>query len=96
MAASQRRRQVLEALRDEARRPMEVGRALGVETGNLARLLFQLERKNLIQCLTPAKRSWRVYAITELGRRVLNDQSLSSIHSGLSLHRDKPHDSSTH
>jgi predicted transcriptional regulator len=71
VSASNRRKQVLEALSDNPKRPMELCHALHIETGNMARLLFQLEKKQLIHCLTPEKRSWRVYAITPLGKRVL-------------------------
>lgn len=70
VAASRRRKQVLKALSNKPKRPMELCSALKVENGNMARLLIQLEKKQLIQCLTPGKRSWRVYAITELGQRV--------------------------
>ena len=70
--SSRRRKQVLAELGKRPGRPMELCRKLGLDTGNVARLLFQLEKKKLVKCLTPEKRSWRVYMVTDLGKRVLN------------------------
>ncbi|MBW2975432.1 ArsR family transcriptional regulator [Candidatus Woesearchaeota archaeon] len=69
--SSNRRKEVLKELSKKPKRPMELCKKLDLDTGNIARLLFQLEKKNVIKCVTPEKRSWRVYMITSLGEEVL-------------------------
>lgn len=69
--SSKRRKQVLKELRKGPKRPMELCKKLKLDTGNTARLLFQLEKNGLIKCITPDKKSWRVYKITDTGEKIL-------------------------
>jgi len=68
---SKRRLDVLKSLRNKPLRPFEIARKTGYKAPNVSRTLFDLERKKLVECITPDKASWRVYAITDLGKEVL-------------------------
>lgn len=70
--SSNRRKQVLKELRKKPKRPMELCRKLKLDTGNMARILFQLEKKGLIKCITPDKKSWRVYMISDTGEKIIS------------------------
>ena len=71
IVASKRRNDVLKSLKDKPLRPFEIARKTGYKAPNVSRTLFDLERKKLVECITPDKASWRVYAITDLGKEVL-------------------------
>ena len=38
---------------------------------NISKVLFDLEKHKLVECLTPEKKAWKVYEITDFGREVL-------------------------
>lgn len=69
--ASKRRHRVLRLLGSAPMRPAELAAKTSIEIASVSRTLFQLEKKGLVVCLTPEKSSWRVYAITELGKKAL-------------------------
>lgn len=69
--SSKRRHNTLKELSKEALRPIELSKKTKYEPANISRTLFQLEKNKLVECITPNKKTWRVYAITELGRQVL-------------------------
>lgn len=47
-------------------------------TQNISHALKELENKGLIQCLTPEKTTWKKYALTNSGKKVL--EKLDGIH----------------
>ena len=69
--SSKRRHKVLRLLESAPLRPAEMSTKTNIQLSNVSRTLFQLEKKGLVVCLTPEKLSWRVYAITELGKEAL-------------------------
>ncbi|MCK4522297.1 MAG: ArsR family transcriptional regulator [Nanoarchaeota archaeon] len=69
--ASKRKIQVLKALSKKPKRPYQLARELKMYASDVSRLLFKLEKKKLIECITPNKKAWRVYMITDLGNEVL-------------------------
>ena len=69
--SSKRRYNILKALKNKPLRPFEIARKTKYKAPNVSATLFQLQKKALIECLTPNKNSWRVYAITALGKEVL-------------------------
>ena len=70
--SSQRRHKVLKSLKNRMLRPFEISRKTNYKAPNVSTTLFQLEKKKLVKCITPDKNSWRVYAITDLGKKVLD------------------------
>ena len=71
IVSSKRRENVLKALKNKPLRPFEIARKTKYKAPNVSKTLFQLEKHGLVECITPNKDSWRVYAITELGKQVL-------------------------
>jgi len=69
--SSKRRYNVLKALKNKPLRPFEIARKTKYKAPNVSATLFQLQKKELVICITPSKTSWRVYAITDLGKLVL-------------------------
>ena len=69
--SSKRRNKVLRLLESAPLRPAELATKTNIQVANVSRTLFQLEKKGLVVCLTPEKSSWRVYAITKLGKAAL-------------------------
>ena len=72
IASSSVRNKILAVLEKGPLRPREISRKLNYETSQVSAALFQLQKKGMVKCLTPDKGSWRVYAITELGRKTLD------------------------
>jgi len=72
--SSKRRFSVLKALQNKPLRPFEIARKTKYAASNVSTTLFQLEKKKLVECITPSKSSWRVYSITELGKQALSYQ----------------------
>jgi predicted transcriptional regulator len=70
--ASKMRVKVLKALEKKPLRPKEITDKIKDWQPYVSKTLFQLEKKELVECLTPDKKAWRVYAITDLGKEVLN------------------------
>ncbi len=77
--SSKRRESVLKALKNKPLRPFEIARKTKYKAPNVSKTLFQLEKYNLVECITPDKNSWRVYMITELGKQILKIKGNSSI-----------------
>lgn len=69
--SSKRREKILKSLKNKPLRPFEIARKTKYKAPNVSKTLFQLEKYKLVECITPNKSSWRVYAITELGKRLL-------------------------
>lgn len=69
--SSKRRLDILKSLNNKPLRPFEIAKKTKYKAPNVSNVLFQLEKEGLVECLTPDKSSWRVYAITQLGKEVL-------------------------
>ena len=39
---------------------------------DISKAIYQLEKKELVECLTPDKGSYKIYVITKLGKEVLD------------------------
>tara|TARA_Y100000310_G_scaffold273687_1_gene289285 strand:- start:3453 stop:3659 length:207 start_codon:yes stop_codon:yes gene_type:complete len=51
--------------------PAQIARILKYHTNNVSTILNQLEKEKLIVCLTPEKKAWKYYKMTDLGKDVL-------------------------
>lgn len=68
--ASGARKQILKLLAQGPARPMEIARKLPYDQPYTTRILQALEKNRLVECLTPKKKGWRVYAATALGKKI--------------------------
>ncbi len=50
----------------------EVAKKSNRKQQDISKAVYQLEKEGLVECLTPSKGSYKAYAITKLGREVLN------------------------
>lgn len=66
------RKKVLEVLyKNSPLQQMSVVKKVRQKQPNISIILLDLEKEKLIECLTPNKKAWKVYSITELGREVI-------------------------
>jgi len=72
LIASKMRFNVLKSLINKPLRPSEIARIAGYHTNNVSTILNQLEKKKLVLCLTPEKKAWRYYKITDLGKEAFS------------------------
>ena len=52
-------------------RASDVAHEASRSTQNISHALKELESKELIQCLTPDKTTWKKYTLTDAGKKVL-------------------------
>ena len=67
------RHAILQSL--EKKSPMlqsKIAQKLKRKQQDISKAVYQLEKENLIECLTPDKGSYKAYTITKLGREILN------------------------
>lgn len=64
------RRKVLRALL-KPNSPTELARQLDIERSTVSRTILALEKKGLLECLTPDERMGRYYRATETGKKVV-------------------------
>lgn len=53
-------------------RPVEIAEGIGKYQPHVSTVLKEFQEKGLVDCITPKKRSWRVYLLTNLGKRIVN------------------------
>jgi DNA-binding MarR family transcriptional regulator len=46
---------------------------------NVSRALKEFEKKGIVTCITPQKRTWKRYIITEIGKELLNELKNKSL-----------------
>ena len=68
------RRKVLQTLAKKDMRQIEIAKIIKEKQPNISKALYELEKKNLVICLTPEKKAWKVYGITELGKQTLKNK----------------------
>ncbi len=71
ITTSKTRKEVLVALRLKPKSPKEILEEIKRNRAGISKALYQLEKKKLVRCLTPNKKSRNIYAITDLGKQVL-------------------------
>ena len=53
--------------------PKEVSKAIGCHVAHASRTLRELMRKGIVICVNPEARKGRLYALSELGKKVLEE-----------------------
>ncbi len=71
ISTSKIRNNVLKALAKKDIRQIEIAKSIKEKQPNVSKALYDLEKKNLVICLTPEKKAWKIYGITDLGKEVL-------------------------
>ena len=71
--ASRYRKIVLKFLLEGPRTPTQIANESGCNVSHISRSLRELEKRNLIKCLTPARRKGKIYSITKLGINVAKE-----------------------
>ncbi|MFH1327058.1 MAG: hypothetical protein ABIH59_02945 [archaeon] len=62
---------VLKSLSKKDIRQTEIAKLVKEKQPNVSKALYDLQKKELVECLTPEKKAWKVYGITDLGKQVL-------------------------
>lgn len=71
--ASEPRFQVLINLKEQIRTPTELTNKIGVPISRVSTVLKELEKKDLIQCLTPNRRKSKLFKITKKGEEIIKE-----------------------
>lgn len=72
IVASKVRMKVLKTLNKYAPiRQTELAKKVKQKQQNVSKVLMDLEKEGLVECLTPDKKAWKVYDITELGKEIV-------------------------
>jgi len=53
-------------------RPVEIAKETKIKPSNVSKNLYDLLKYKLVVCITPNKKTWRIYALTDIGKEVLN------------------------
>ena len=71
ISTSKIRGNILKTLSKKDIRQIEIAKLINEKQPNVSKALIDLEKKSLVICLTPDKKAWKVYGITDLGKQVL-------------------------
>jgi len=71
--SSDLRFRVLLQLRESNLTPTQISNSLGYPLSHISKTLAELQTKELIACLTPARRKGRLFSITQMGNEVLDE-----------------------
>ena len=67
--ASKTRKSILEKL-ETPRTPTFLAKDLKINLANVSRALTELEKKNIVICLTPDQKVGKIYSLTKKGRDI--------------------------
>jgi predicted transcriptional regulator len=71
--SSSYRREILQFLSEKIQTPSDLSKKLKVHFSYVSKILSELLKRNLIKCLNEGSRKSRLYQITELGIKNLNN-----------------------
>ena len=71
--ASQHRQSILKTLAGSSATPKEIATTLGIHLSQVTRSLREMEKHDIVHCLTPNLRKGRIYALTKEGLEILNE-----------------------
>lgn len=73
LKASKNKKKMLTTLNDKILTPNEIAEKINMRINHVSYYLSELKKKNLIMCINEEKRKGKLYKLTELGLRVLNE-----------------------
>ena len=53
--------------------PTALSRKIKTHRSTTSRAILELEKKGLVECLTPKETMWRYYGITKIGSKILKE-----------------------
>jgi len=71
LKASPSRLKILELLADRSMTPKEIAQQSKLHLSQVSRGLKEMEKRNMVECVTPHLKRGRIYAATEKGREAL-------------------------
>jgi predicted transcriptional regulator len=69
--ASTYRRRILLALESDPKTPTQIALETKIHKGNVSKILGELRKKELVECITPDVRKARLYRLTTKGKEVV-------------------------
>jgi predicted transcriptional regulator len=69
--SSKYRIQIMKLLESNTMTPTEISTHLKTHFSQVTKNLLELEKRDLVKCLTPSLRKGRLYGITEKGKKVV-------------------------
>ena len=73
LSRSKNRKTVLENL-EKPNTPTELASKLKIQRSTVSRAILELMEKKLVKCLTPKEKMGRLYQITDLGKKLLEQK----------------------
>lgn len=73
IVTSKIRRKIVLTLSKKPLRQAEITAKLRLKQPNVSKALCDLEKNQIVQCLTPNKKAWKLYELTELGKEIIKD-----------------------
>jgi len=70
---SKKRKAILEKIKEKSINPSTVAKALGDHLSTISRSFKDLQKAGLIECINPKEKNFRIYKITEKGKRALKE-----------------------
>jgi len=64
---------ILQTLLKGKKTPTLLAKEIKTHQSTASRALLSLEKKNLVKCLTPKAKLSRIYSITNLGKKIINE-----------------------
>jgi DNA-binding MarR family transcriptional regulator len=65
------RKQILEKLKSGEKTQAQLHHEIGLYRTHVRRTLLELEEKKLVKCLNPKDRIYKIYVLTDKGRKML-------------------------
>jgi len=69
--SSKNRKAILKALQKKPMTPTELSKELNNHRSTISQNLIKMEKKKIVECLTPKNKNYRVYGITTKGQKLL-------------------------
>jgi len=74
ISTSKIRKNILQAVEKKDLRQSEIANLIKEKQPNVSKAIVDLEKRGLVISLTPEKKAWKVYGITDLGKQVLGNK----------------------
>jgi len=72
LKSSKIRQQIVKALLAKEAMPSELSKKTDISLPQISENLILLENKGFVKCLTPTRHNYRLYGITDKGKKVLD------------------------
>jgi len=64
---------ILILLKNSKKTPSDLKNEIGTHFSNISKTLKELEKYELIKCLTPDRKKMKFYSLTEKGNKIINE-----------------------